>query len=104
LARPVGNVTGFSNMAAETAGKSVELFRDMLPSIGRVAALANPADPFTTPFLEQIRLAGRLPGFASSLSRWPEDLKKQKPHSPQYPKRLSLFREFSFPKLLLSWH
>src|SRR5436190_14222044 len=49
LARPGGNITGFSNMAAETAGKSVELFRDMLPSIGRVAALANPADPFTTP-------------------------------------------------------
>src|SRR5262249_16106314 len=48
---------------------------------------------------------GRLPGFVSSLSRWPEDLKKQKPHSPQYPRRgrrLSLFREFSFPKLLLS--
>src|SRR4029077_9995148 len=49
LARPGGNITGFSNMAAETAGKSVELFRDMLPSIHRVAALANPADPFTTP-------------------------------------------------------
>src|SRR5215471_19349277 len=62
LARPGGNVTGFSNMAAETAGKSVELFRDMLPSIGRVAALANPADPFTTPFLEQVRLAGRSSG------------------------------------------
>src|SRR5262249_57462844 len=62
LARPGGNITGFSNMAAETAGKSVELFRDMLPSIHRVAALANPADPFTTPFLEQVRLAGRTAG------------------------------------------
>jgi ABC-type nitrate/sulfonate/bicarbonate transport system substrate-binding protein len=28
-------------------------------------------DPFTTPFLEQVRLAGGLPGFASSRSRWP---------------------------------
>jgi putative tryptophan/tyrosine transport system substrate-binding protein len=62
LARPGGNITGFSNMAAETAGKSVELFRDMLPSIGRVAALANPADPFTTPFLEQLRRAGQTAG------------------------------------------
>jgi putative ABC transport system substrate-binding protein len=62
LARPGGNITGFSNMAAETAGKSVELFRDMLPSIGRVAALANPADPFTTPFLEHVRLAGQTAG------------------------------------------
>jgi len=64
LARPGGNVTGFSNMAAETAGKSVELFRDMLPSIHRVAALANPADPFTTPFLEQVRLAGQTTGIS----------------------------------------
>jgi putative ABC transport system substrate-binding protein len=62
LARPGGTVTGFSNMAAETAGKSVELFRDMLPSIGRVAVVANPADPFTTSFLEQVRLAGRTVG------------------------------------------
>jgi putative tryptophan/tyrosine transport system substrate-binding protein len=59
LARSGGNVTGFSNMAAETAGKSVELLRDMLPSLRRVAVLANPADPFTVPFLEQVQLAGR---------------------------------------------
>jgi hypothetical protein len=44
---------------AETAGKSVELLRDMLPSLRRVAVLANPADPFTIPFLEQVQLAGR---------------------------------------------
>src|SRR5215468_2616738 len=76
LARPGGNITGFSNMAAETAGKSVELFRDMLPSIGRVAALANPADPFTTPFLEQVRLAGRTTGIRIepvALARGPEE-------------------------------
>jgi putative ABC transport system substrate-binding protein len=62
LARPGGNITGFSNMAAETAGKSVELLRDMLPSLRRVAVLANPVDPFTTPFLEQVHLAGRTAG------------------------------------------
>ena len=60
LARPGGNITGFSNMAAETAGKSVELLRDMLPSLRRVAVLANPVDPFTRPFLEQVHLAGRI--------------------------------------------
>jgi len=62
LARPGGNVTGVSNMAAETAGKSVELFRDMLPSLRRVAVLANPLDPFTKPFLEQVQLSGRAAG------------------------------------------
>jgi ABC-type uncharacterized transport system substrate-binding protein len=56
--------------------KSVELFRDMLPSIGRVAALANPADPFTAPFLEQIRLAGRTAGIRIepvAMARGPEE-------------------------------
>ena len=62
LARPGGNITGFSNLAAETAGKSVELLRDMLPSLKRVAVLANPLDPFTTPLLQQVRLAGQTAG------------------------------------------
>jgi putative ABC transport system substrate-binding protein len=59
LAQPGSNVTGFSNMAAETAGKSIELFRDMLPSLRRVAVLANPVDPFTKSLLEQVHLAGQ---------------------------------------------
>jgi ABC-type uncharacterized transport system substrate-binding protein len=62
LARPGGNVTGLSTMAAETAGKSIELFRDMMPSLRRVAVLANPVDPFTNSFLEQVQLAGRTAG------------------------------------------
>jgi len=34
----------------------------MLPSLHRVGVLANPADPFTKPFLEQVQLAGRVSG------------------------------------------
>src|SRR5262249_39964601 len=45
LARPGGNITGLSMMAAETHGKLVELFRDMLPAIRHVAVLTNAADP-----------------------------------------------------------
>src|SRR5205823_12863403 len=62
LARPGGNITGFSNMAAETAGKSVELLRDMLPSLRRVAVVANPVDPFTKSLLDQVQPAGRTGG------------------------------------------
>ena len=34
----------------------------MLPSLKRVAVLANPLDPFTTPLLQQVRLAGQTTG------------------------------------------
>jgi putative ABC transport system substrate-binding protein len=64
LARPGGRITGFSNMAAETAGKSVELLRDTLPSLRRVAVLVNPDDPFTRKLLEQVHLAGSSSGIA----------------------------------------
>jgi putative tryptophan/tyrosine transport system substrate-binding protein len=71
LARPGGNITGFSNMAAETAGKCVELFRDMLPSLRRVAVLANPVDPFTNSLLDQVHLAGRTGGIATGCVKTP---------------------------------
>jgi ABC-type uncharacterized transport system substrate-binding protein len=77
LARPGGNVTGFSNMAAETAGKSVELLRETLPSLRRVAVLANPADPFTRPLVEQVHLAGHTAGIEIApvaMARGPDEL------------------------------
>lgn len=62
LPNPGGNVTGLTNLAAETAGKGVELLRDAFPKISRVAAIANPDDPFTKPFLEHVRSAGSVSG------------------------------------------
>jgi putative tryptophan/tyrosine transport system substrate-binding protein len=62
LARPGGNVTGMSIVGAELASKGVELIRELLPSARRVAALANAPDPFSGPFLEQIRLGGQATG------------------------------------------
>src|SRR4030095_4298603 len=40
LARPGGNITGFSNQAEEYAGKWIELLREAVPKISRVAVLA----------------------------------------------------------------
>lgn len=62
LDRPGGNVTGMSGVGAELASKSVELIQELLPSARRVAALANAPDPFSGPFLEQIRLGGKATG------------------------------------------
>ena len=62
LPRPGGNVTGMASVTAELAGKSVQLIREMLPSARRVTALANASDPFSKPFLEQIKLGGEATG------------------------------------------
>ncbi|MFZ2139380.1 MAG: ABC transporter substrate-binding protein, partial [Xanthobacteraceae bacterium] len=62
LPRPGGNVTGMASVTAELAGKSVQLIREMLPSARRVTALANATDPFSKPFLEQIKLGGEATG------------------------------------------
>ena len=62
LARPGGNLTGLSIMGAELQSKSVEVLRDMLPSLRRVAALAYAASPFSKPFVDQVELAGRATG------------------------------------------
>jgi putative tryptophan/tyrosine transport system substrate-binding protein len=59
LNRPGGNITGVSQLAPECHGKCVELFRDMLPTARRIAALGNAVDPFSKPFLEQVLLAGK---------------------------------------------
>jgi putative ABC transport system substrate-binding protein len=55
LARPDGNLTGFSATAAEAAAKSLELILEMIPGARRVGVLGNPDDPFMKPFFEQIR-------------------------------------------------
>ena len=59
LSNPGGNVTGVSLMASASNGKSVDLFRDMLPSVRRVGALGHAANPvFAKAMLNEVRLAG----------------------------------------------
>src|SRR5262249_27127657 len=41
LARPGGNMTGFSHLTGELAGKRLELLKDTLPRLRRVAALTT---------------------------------------------------------------
>lgn len=59
LARPGGNITGIAGLTAETAGKIVELLKQMLPAATRVAALCNAPDPFSKPFREGLEAAGK---------------------------------------------
>jgi ABC-type uncharacterized transport system substrate-binding protein len=57
LSRPGGNLTGVDPAGAETAEKNLEIVRELLPSVQRVAILANANDPFHEPFLEHIKRA-----------------------------------------------
>jgi putative ABC transport system substrate-binding protein len=45
LARPSGNVTGVTNLTRELAGKRLELFKETVPKLARVAVLYDPASP-----------------------------------------------------------
>jgi putative tryptophan/tyrosine transport system substrate-binding protein len=58
LARPGGNITGVSLVAASNA-KSVELFRDIMPSLQRVGVLAHAANPvYAKAMLDEVLRAG----------------------------------------------
>lgn len=44
LARPGANITGFSNTAEQLSGKRLELLKELLPGLTRVAVLRNPTN------------------------------------------------------------
>jgi putative ABC transport system substrate-binding protein len=44
LARPAGNITGLSSMSADLAGKRLELLKEVLPKLSRLAVLGNSAN------------------------------------------------------------
>jgi ABC-type uncharacterized transport system substrate-binding protein len=63
LASSGSNITGVSLMAAASNGKSVELFRDMIPSVRRVGVLGHATNPvFAKAMVEQVERAGRPTG------------------------------------------
>jgi putative ABC transport system substrate-binding protein len=64
LARPGGNVTGFSLMMTETNVKGLELLKEALPALSRVAILYEPATPSHGPGLEAAKEAGPILGLS----------------------------------------
>jgi putative tryptophan/tyrosine transport system substrate-binding protein len=56
IARPGGNITGLSNFGREVAGKRLQLLKEMVPGLSRVALLADP-DQSTTPVYVEVMQA-----------------------------------------------
>ena len=59
LARPGGNITGLTNLSAVLAGKRLELLKEPIPKLSRVAVLWNPQDLSAAQQWKESQLAGR---------------------------------------------
>jgi putative tryptophan/tyrosine transport system substrate-binding protein len=59
FARPGGNITGLSFAGPELAGKQIELLKDIVPSLSRVAVLANPTNGSHSAWLREANAAAR---------------------------------------------
>jgi putative ABC transport system substrate-binding protein len=62
LARPRGNVTGLTVMASDVVGKQLELLKQAVPEVSRVAILSNPSNPGSAPQLREAEAAARALG------------------------------------------
>jgi ABC-type uncharacterized transport system substrate-binding protein len=59
LARPGGNVTGLSLMAPDLGGKRLEMLKEFVPSISRVAVIWNAANPYSALVLGETKGAAQ---------------------------------------------
>jgi putative ABC transport system substrate-binding protein len=59
LARPGGNITGVTSIAPVLAGKRLELLKEVIPKLSRVAVLTNPQNPGSAQSWKETLLAAR---------------------------------------------
>jgi putative tryptophan/tyrosine transport system substrate-binding protein len=60
LAQPGGNVTGLSSQTAGGEGKRLELLKELLPNLSRVAVLSNSTNPYCVVAVQHARRAAAL--------------------------------------------
>jgi len=58
LARPGGNTTGVATLQSDLAAKRLELLKQIIPTLGRIAILLNPTNPGILEDLKQMEFAG----------------------------------------------
>ena len=59
LARPGGNITGVTTFSIELTGKRVEVLKELVPRLARVALLHNMGNPVAPPEWEETKTAAR---------------------------------------------
>jgi putative tryptophan/tyrosine transport system substrate-binding protein len=77
LARPGGNITGTSSVAAEAIGKQLELLKETIPNLSQLGVLWNPTNEvFQALELKEVRAAARAKGVQVQLlaARNPEEI------------------------------
>ena len=57
LARPGGNITGLSTLTPEISGKQLEILKEIVPRLSRVAVLGNSTEPGNAQALREMELA-----------------------------------------------
>lgn len=70
LARPGGNATGLSLMTIDLSGKRLELFKEAVPSLSRIAILTDVTDPFRDRLVKAYQTSGEKLG----ISLWPVEI------------------------------
>jgi putative ABC transport system substrate-binding protein len=59
LARPGGNITGLSTLAPELSSKQLELMKEIVPKLSRVAVIGSSIEPGNAQVLKELELAAR---------------------------------------------
>ncbi len=62
LAHPGGNITGVSALGVDLSGKRLEILKEAVPAVSRIAAFWNPANPITAPYLHATKAAAQALG------------------------------------------
>jgi putative tryptophan/tyrosine transport system substrate-binding protein len=66
LSRPGGNVTGLSTQQTDTATKRIELFREMVPGLHRLAIMGNVGNPAVELELREVQSTARALGLEAA--------------------------------------
>jgi ABC-type uncharacterized transport system substrate-binding protein len=68
LSRPSGNVTGLSSLAPEISGKQLEILKEIVPRLARLAVFGNNNEPGNAQNLKEVELAAK--AFGIKVQYW----------------------------------